>query len=186
MNPAQIVTIKRFLTPAGCAELLETIESVGFQSQYSGMGEPIRRRAVFEAPNWADLIWNRLKSSAPLLTEIYSPDFGPEPPARQALESYSATKLNERFRCYNYRVSEAFQKHSDFAHEYSDTARTFLTVLIYLNEGFEGGGTVFDKYTVKPQLGMLTMFPHELPHQGCKILSGRKYSLRTDVVYSSN
>ena len=186
MKAEYIFTIEQFLSPEECASFLETIEAEGFQDQYSGMGQLIRSRAVFENDYWATLIWDRLKSVAPQLTDIYNTNFVAIPTPKQPLETYHAVKVNERFRCYKYGVGEEFTKHEDFAFEYSETMRTFLTVLIYLNDAYTGGETEFDNYKVNPSLGMLAMFPHELPHRGCKIKSGLKYALRTDVVYASN
>ena len=185
MNSIPIVAIENFLSPEECAELITLIETTGFQSQFSGTGRLIRSRAVFQSEHWAKIFWERLAPRIPMLTEVYGSMLAADPVPHAPLDTYNPIQLNERFRCYKYGVDEEFQKHKDFAYEYSDVKRTFLTVLIYLNNGYAGGETVFDNYEVQPQLGSLVMFPHELPHQGAKIVSGMKYSLRTDVVYET-
>ena len=185
MNSNRIFTIERFLTADECSSFVDAIEAIGFENQYAGDGRHIRNRAQFEDRKWAELIWERLKPSLPKLTEIYFDDFSPDPTPRKPLETYEPIALNERFRCYKYETDEEFRRHQDFAHEYTDLKRTFLTVLIYLNDGYDGGETSFDEIVVNPKLGMLAMFPHELEHEGRKITSGVKYSLRTDAVYES-
>ena len=66
--------------------------------------------------------------------------------------------------------------------------------MIYLNDGFEGGATSFaelddrmrdeDRLTVNPRQGMALIFAHPLLHKGEPVVSGRKYVLRTDVMYA--
>lgn len=186
MTSNRVITIEGFLTADECSSLVTAIESLGFENQYAGDGRHIRSRAQFEDQGWAELIWRRLKPSVPKLTEIYDGEFHPDPTPNKPIETYAPVFLNERFRCYKYGTDEDFRRHQDFAHEYTELKRTFLTVLIYLNDGYEGGETSFDDFVVKPTLGMLAMFPHELEHEGRKIYSGVKYSLRTDAVYESN
>ena len=186
MHLSQIITIESFLTPAECESFIETIEAIGFSTQHSGEGQPIRSRAQFEHQTISDTIWERLRPSLPKLSEVYADQLIPEPKPKAPLESYVPHGLNNRFRCYKYGAKEEFRRHQDFAHEFTDTERTFLTVLLYLNDGYIGGETTFDDFTVEPTLGMLAMFPHELQHEGRKIESGIKYSLRTDVIYTSN
>ena len=56
--------------------------------------------------------------------------------------------------------------------------------MIYLNEGFEGGETVFQRFLgVKPACGKALVFFHRQLHEGAPVVSGRKYVLRTDVMY---
>ena len=73
-----------------------------------------------------------------------------------------------------------------------------LTLLIYLNEGYSGGDTVFSEYEygegavtvhskrVTPQTGLILIFRHELKHEGEELVKGRKYVLRTDVMYAKS
>ena len=63
---------------------------------------------------------------------------------------------------------------------------------IYLNEGFQGGATRFlslqDEsigFDVVPQAGSIILFQHDCHHEGSLLVHGRKYALRTDVMYSN-
>jgi hypothetical protein len=66
-----------------------------------------------------------------------------------------------------------------------------VTVQLYLNEGFEGGATTFleegwhgkKETDCVPVTGSVLIFEHHLLHQGSALIKGRKYCLRTDVMY---
>ncbi len=59
--------------------------------------------------------------------------------------------------------------------------------MIYLNDGFEGGATCFHqgrhRLHVTPKAGMALVFYHRVLHEGAAVEKGRKYVLRTDVMY---
>src|SRR5262249_50930092 len=60
------------------------------------------------------------------------------------------------------------------------------TMLMYLNGGFAGGETGIHCRTplrVVPAKGMALLFRHHLLHEGAPVIKGRKYVLRTDVMY---
>ena len=52
-----------------------------------------------------------------------------------------------------------------------------LSLVCYLNEGFEGGETTFTELgvSVKPAAGLLIAFPPELMHRAEPVRTGRKY-----------
>lgn len=64
-----------------------------------------------------------------------------------------------------------------------------------LNDGFEGGSTSFRDHghttsafghlRVMPRTGMGLMFYHPIEHRGDPVVAGRKYVLRTHVMYAS-
>lgn len=72
-----------------------------------------------------------------------------------------------------------------------------LTVMLYLNEGggadYTGGDTNFLPADVRrraaeavvftPSCGDLLVFTHRLLHEGARVAAGRKYAIRTDVMY---
>ena len=51
-----------------------------------------------------------------------------------------------------------------------------LSVILYLNDGFEGGGTEFIHTALKPKPGHAIMFPSNwcYPHSGQEVISGKK------------
>jgi len=74
-----------------------------------------------------------------------------------------------------------------------------LTFLIYLNDDFDGGCTTFflpsaaktgtlEARGVKPRRGSVCVFPHgkaagSLLHEGSGVTRGKKYVIRTEVLY---
>ena len=63
--------------------------------------------------------------------------------------------------------------------------QSMLTFMLYLNGGFEGGATSFQGgLSIKPEAGMILVFRHALYHEGAAVVSGRKYVLRSDVMFS--
>lgn len=91
--------------------------------------------------------------------------------------------INDMFRCYKYEPGHGFIKHRDQSFFVDKYETSFYTVMVYLNDEFEGGETKFDNCTVSPQKGMCLMFLHDLEHEGLKISKSQKYYLRTDVMY---
>ena len=69
-----------------------------------------------------------------------------------------------------------------------------MTFMIYLNDGMTGGETRFfmdmeralkqrPYLSVRPEEGLALVFLHSIWHEGAVVQSGRKYVLRTDVMY---
>ena len=183
MHPA-VRTVPGFLSPGECADLMAVCERHGFREQTDHAGRVIRRRAQFEDAGWGRVMWDRLRDRVPPLPACYTSDVRPFPAPPRPVEQYRAAGLNERFRCYEYQPGEMFRPHLDLSHEYPDGRRTFLTVLIFLVGGFEGGGLAFEDGRVDPEPGLLVLFPHELRHAGEPVTAGTKITLRTDVVFA--
>jgi prolyl 4-hydroxylase len=74
--------------------------------------------------------------------------------------------------------------HADGNFKRLNGERSMLTFMVYLNDDFVGGETVFIETTVKPQRGMALIFHHGLLYEGTSVTSGRKYVLCSDVMYS--
>jgi hypothetical protein len=93
--------------------------------------------------------------------------------------------INERFRCYRYTPGQRFALHADGTFARSREERSLLTFLIYLNQGMSGGETAFPEQgqCIVPQTGMALLFQHPILHEGCAVREGKKYVLRTDVMY---
>lgn len=102
--------------------------------------------------------------------------------------------LNERFRFYRYGKGHRFRMHFDGAFMRNQCERSFLTLMFYLNEDFEGGETTFFeceeesdfvelKHVVRPATGGALFFEHAQLHEGSEVKDGLKYVLRTDVMY---
>jgi predicted 2-oxoglutarate/Fe(II)-dependent dioxygenase YbiX len=95
--------------------------------------------------------------------------------------------LTRGLRVYRYDAGDKFGIHRDQSYEGDvDGERTMLTLLVYLNDGFEGGETVLhepEPHVVVPRPGLALWFQHMLLHEGRPVLRGTKDVLRSDVVY---
>ncbi len=119
---------------------------------------------------------------AALAADLYARVAHAVPPT---LADRRAVGANERFRCYRYRPGQHFARHYDGYFERDTGERSLLTLMVYLNEGFEGGSTVFHDLglVVTPRAGHALLFQHHLLHEGCTVHTGTKYALRSDIMY---
>ena len=60
------------------------------------------------------------------------------------------------------------------------------SILIYLNDAFTGGETVFNcnMYAPKIPVGAGIVFRHNILHEGLRVTSGEKHVLKTDLLLS--
>jgi len=89
-------------------------------------------------------------------------------------------------RIYRYEVGQHFGLHQDQSYSGEGGARSLLTLMVYLNEGFSGGETDFPEQSrsIVPKTGDALLFQHMLLHAGRPVLVGTKYVLRSDVLYN--
>ena len=89
-------------------------------------------------------------------------------------------KLNshrEAIQILEYKQNQQYMFHHDTANDPNmKEYHRMVSVIIYLNGGFEGGGTEFTHQTYKPSSGYGIFFPSNwsFPHSGQKVLSGKK------------
>jgi predicted 2-oxoglutarate/Fe(II)-dependent dioxygenase YbiX len=176
----QVFTIENFFTPDECHELIAVSEgNVYDDAPVMMFMNPVQmpevrnnKRVIIDDVAHAEKIWKRLQP-------IFPPRIG----------NYDAIGLNERFRFYRYDVGEYFAFHHDGSYQRHNGEESLMTFMIYLNDDFTGGETTFDfryplgEFHVVPKQGMALIFIHALRHKGSEIKSGRKYVLRSDVMY---
>ncbi|BFO65573.1 2OG-Fe(II) oxygenase [Chryseobacterium sp. KCF3-3] len=103
----------------------------------------------------------------------------------QEHDGYQILNFNEMLRVYKYAPGQQFKMHRDGSYIRNEREKSFYTFMIYLNDDFEGGETEFENlFTVAPKKGTALIFHHPLRHEGKTLISGLKYVLRTDVMYS--
>lgn len=181
----QIFTIANILSPAECSEYITFSENIGFTEasittlRGFEMRPDIRnnQRVILDDPDRALHLWQRVSAYVP-----------------STIGKWRSIGLNERFRFYRYDPGQQFAIHHDGSYRRRNGEESLLTFMIYLNEGFEGGETRFSLpyyYTnnrdlsVVPETGMALCFVHELAHEGATVIRGRKYVLRSDVMYAA-
>jgi hypothetical protein len=92
---------------------------------------------------------------------------------------------NPRLRLYRYGPGERHGAHWDTVVELEGGVQSLLTLVFYLNDGFEGGETDFPELgqRIAPRVGRALLFQHRVLHEATEVLAGEKYVLRTDVLY---
>ncbi len=170
------------LTPEECAAWIARGEAVGYEvapittSWGPVMAPEIRNntRVIIDDVAAAAKLWEAVERRVP-----------------PVLDGRVAVGLNERFRLYRYDPGEYFAKHRDGHFERMSGERSLLTLIYYLNDGCDGGETRFfprdrDVLTVTPRAGSALFFQHPVLHEGAAVTGGRKYVLRTDVMYRAS
>jgi predicted 2-oxoglutarate/Fe(II)-dependent dioxygenase YbiX len=169
-----VFTISDVLTPEQCRELIAATEAIGYETApiTTALGfvhrPDIRNntRVIVDDVERAGALWESVRGEIP-----------------RFLRGRQAIGLNERFRFYRYDPGERFAPHRDGSYRRPNGEESRLTFMVYLNEGFGGGETKFGETSVTPTQGMALVFEHQLLHEGAAVTAGRKYVLRTDVMY---
>lgn len=182
----EIGTVAGFLSAAECDEYIQWGEAIGFEeatvSTASGMVmmKRVRNndRVMVDDAARAQALYQRL---ATLLPSRFQRVWAP-------------IGLNERLRVYRYDIGQQFEWHRDGYFRRSEDEWSLFTFMVYLNDGFEGGATSFSVQEVGvapdgvlrviPKKGMALLFHHPVVHRGDPVSAGRKYVLRTDVMYA--
>ncbi len=179
-----VFTISEFLAPEECDAFIAQSEMLGYGDALLG-GEVVKDfrdndRLIHDDPSLAARLFERARPLLPPVTE-----------GRELVD------FNERWRFYRYGPGQTFKPHHDGAyHRFEKLQASELTFLIYLNDDFTGGGTNFfhdfetylrfgdvPRLCVTPVRGTALVFRHRQLHEGGIVESGRKYVLRTDVMY---
>jgi hypothetical protein len=174
-----LVVVNDLLSEKECDSLIELSQKSGFvQKEISGAFEgsnshTVRNglsfnRASFENKALANALWKRIAEHSP-----------------KEIDDYVAVGLNERLRFYRYTEGQHFGAHTDGYFQRDNGEKSFLTLMIYLNDDFTGGETLFLKRErlIAPKTGMALIFTHRQWHAGLAVKEGCKYILRTDVMF---
>ena len=177
-----IFVVRHFLSADECEALVRRAEEIGFDeatvnafggSTVVNKGMRNNERVMIDDFALAAELWSKL--------EALVPD-----------RHGGAAGLNERFRFYRYEPGQYFDWHFDAAFRRGGESSD-LTFMIYLNQ-CAGGTTEFNfksgvirdddpVLSVTPETGMALVFTHNVLHRGAPVTEGRKYVLRSDVMY---
>ena len=180
-----VATIAGFLSAAECDDYIRLGEATGFEeapittSRGMIMMKDVRNndRVMIDDPARALALYPRLSADlAPRFQRTWTP-----------------VGFNERLRLYRYDIGQQFDWHRDGYFERPNGERSQFTFMVYLNDDFEGGTTSFSDdgfgfgtegmLRIRPAKGMGLLFHHPILHRGDPVTTGRKYVLRTDVMY---
>ena len=196
------VLLHNVLTPEECAELIDQAEEKGFEdaSIYDRRTNRAHRnctRYVVDDPDLADTWYERIADAlmgTPFERKLMSAPWV-EPPGPAGIMVKRAVSLNERLRLLRYKQGEFFHSHNDatFVRGPNEGDRagesSHVSVQVYLNQKFKGGHTTFHgrgrHLDVKPRTGSVLLFDHNILHEGQRVTQGKKYLVRTDVMYAA-
>ncbi|HEX8199202.1 MAG TPA: 2OG-Fe(II) oxygenase [Isosphaeraceae bacterium] len=181
LDGSRIFVIRDFCTAQECAAFIAQSENAGYDeatittSAGFVMNKDVRdnARLILDDAELAASLWERAREFVP-----------------GRLRAWQAVGLNERFRFYRYDSGQKFAPHWDGYFRRDNGEQSQLTFMVYLNDDFTGGETKFYRedgalrLEVKPETGMALVFVHQQLHEGAPVVWGRKYVLRTDVMYA--
>ena len=173
-HTSDIIEVQQLWPKERCRELISRSEAMGYEQArvQTTRGQKLikeirsNQRVIFKDIELADELWITIKPASPL-----------------RIGNSEAIGLNELFRFYKYERGEHFRRHRDESYIRNDIEASYYTLLVYLNEEFEGGETNFGDLSISPKEGKGLIFRHDLEHEGGMISSGTKYVLRTDIMY---
>ena len=190
-----VFTIDNFLSDKECNNFLKLINNNDFQMAPIGdknksIESETRNnsRTFLDDEKIIENLWNKIK-----IIDLI--------PKTMTNNVFKLKGLFKNLLFYKYNVGEYFKEHYD-GDKIDGNKKSFFTLLIYLNDDFEGGETNFIHYDRKiikkklkqdkiltpiiPKKGQLLIFKHNILHEGCIIKSGEKLVLRSDIMYEKN
>ncbi len=220
--PGRIHTIKDILSVKECEILIREAEKSGFQPSPpsgGGHGQTPRTGArtsqfyVKDNKELADILWERVKEFVPnSLRDIKQV---PYMNSFTKGDEFKPIGVNEHLRFYKYDPGQFILKHDDYrmsrfrydvnTDQYYEQM-SFLTLIIYLNEGFQNGRTLFwtkfatvgttghcrfkrdiefteSDVSIIPETGKAVIHDHMVQHEGEAPSKSTKYILRTDILH---
>lgn len=182
LDKDRVVQIHDFLSSEECAIPIKRSEKLRYEpgTVADVVIEDVRNneRVIIDDPS---LALDMFRRAAPMLPAV--------------IEGQQLVGFNERWRFYRYELGQTFKPHRDGTYMRMNAwEESQMTFMIYLNDVVSGGETRFFSdmerafkripyLSIQPKEGMALVFLHSLWHEGAVVHSGRKYVLRTDVMY---
>ncbi len=174
MNNIRVLQIPDLLNAPQCQKLIGQMEADPILLEPVKTRTSLYARIYLHLPELAGEIWNGIRDR---LCQQF-PEYGKDLVAIRPI--WSATKYLE---------GGYLGPHVD-GESQNRGYRSKLTIVLYLNDEFEGGETNFypdDEAKellgcIIPETGMAIILPQDVFHSGEPITSGTKYILRSDIL----
>jgi hypothetical protein len=190
--------IDNFLSSQECEFYCQQTEKIGYKSIEQDYPTTYRscERVCLLSRDFSDLIWKRLN---PHLTKLDVDKKKPMDFSSQGV--WKPQGINECIKFSKYHVGHHFKPHLDGLFTPTPMVATVMTILIYLNDDFEGGKTNFVKMpqggilkflentnyeiteSYTPKRGSALVFSGDVLHEGEIITKGVKYIIRTEILF---
>lgn len=170
-RPLQLQLHPRFLKAQECREFIQRFED----SKWEALST--RQRLEFDDELLAENLF-----------QLWLPHKSFETMVDECGDEWTIDGLNTHFRLCRYLKGDKFDRHEDGFFWGSWNRKSFTTFMLYLNDVpvEHGGATDFYEHgtVIQPREGSLIVFPVEdMMHKGHELKQGRKYILRSDVMY---
>eukprot|EP00300_Choanocystis_sp_HF-7_P041742 c8528_g1_i2.p1 GENE.c8528_g1_i2~~c8528_g1_i2.p1 ORF type:complete len:262 (+),score=43.17 c8528_g1_i2:100-885(+) len=155
--------------------------------------DKVGKRTIYKADDVAGMFWKRIGSHVPARVTTIS---------HGVLSTWEAIGVSDRLKFVQYTAGQDFPMHVDGPKVISDDERSQVSVLFYLDSTDGGQLQFFDPpggdigmgaatkqeptyiTQIAPEAGMCVWFSHKpYLHQSARLVSGRKYCIRTDIMY---
>jgi len=176
-----IFLLRNFLSRTECAQHIAASEEHGYEE--AAISTPAGQVVVKAVRNNDRILWDD-----PALADLWWKRCEPHVPA--SFGNWHRLGLNERFRFYRYTPGQTFRKHRDGSFQRRKGEESWMTLMVYLNDGYGGGRTRFwlagssAETVIRPEAGSALIFMHDRLHEGETVTEGIKYVLRTDIMYT--
>jgi len=195
------IVLREFLSQTECQQHIESAEESGHLSP-SGYHPSIRQvdRWQNHREDLALALFERVKPFLEPFVDLSNHDKSKWPSGvhRSMREGiWIPTGLNPSFRICRYQPGGFFVPHYDGQEFISEKVKSIKTLMIYLNDNFEGGATKFynggqrhyregePRYvtdSLQPVAGDALVFDSAITHEGGTVTKGYKYILRTEIM----
>lgn len=175
--------LRDHLSASKCAEMLRAADEVGWSPALVGRDQKYRPkirkcdRAMVMDEDMAKKLFEDVKH---LLPESLGTPVG----------------VNPLFRYLRYEPGEFFAPHHDGTYVDAEGNESRVTIQMYLNDGYEGGHTVFYKdawfgdgveaYRHVPRRGDVMLFEQSILHEGAPVILGTKLCVRTEIMFAKD
>ncbi|GAB5372061.1 hypothetical protein AAMO2058_001633500 [Amorphochlora amoebiformis] len=188
-----VYVLDEFLSPAQCLEVIKYAQKTGLEG--SGKGYPSSYRRLHRCDflgdgKFASMMFSRL-------TRIGSNRTHPKECAfRLKQRLRGAVGINRFWRISRYTETQFFSPHQDGSYTPASDPKLHseLSIVIYLNQDFQGGLTRFFKditiagspgAVIRPKIGSMLIFDHLLWHEGAPVIKGTKWIIRSDIMFDT-
>jgi len=180
----EIYLVRNLLAPAVCEHIIQVANSQKFEPAgilVDGVDQEVRSNDLWrldQSETLAKSTNELLMSTVVVVQRLLHQHYGVQFP------------IAENFSILRYRVGHFYQRHVDnillqsrFQEVQQGIPTRDISVVGYLNDGFEGGETYFDRQDIKvqPEAGAALVFPAYFthPHQSLPVTKGEKYAFTT-------